>query len=89
MGPSSLDALTSEHIKVVMTGGFLSGGKRKVLIFTVLQAVGASLIPVTSSVSFIVSMGLSAADCFLLDKVRLGFKPRYFIDEIRTLFSTQ
>lgn len=86
VGPANPDALTSEYIKSLKSGGFLSGRKGKVLRFIVLQAVGASLIPVTPGVSFIVSMGLSAVECFLLDKVRLGFKPRYFVDELRTLF---
>ena len=86
VGPSSPDVLTSEYIASLRSGGFLSGGKGKILRFVVLQAVGASLIPATSGVSFIVTMGLSAADCFLLDKVRLGFKPRYFVDEVRQLF---
>jgi len=86
VGPTNPDALTGQYIKSLKSGGFLSGRKGKVLRFIILQAVGASLIPVTSGVSFIVSMGLSAVDCFLLDKVRLGFKPRYFVDELRTLF---
>lgn len=86
VGPANPVALTSEYIKSLKSGGFLSGWKGKVLRFIVLQAVGASLIPVTSGTSFIVSMGLSAVDCFLLDKVRLGFKPRYFVDELHTLF---
>ncbi len=86
VGPAEPDVLTSEYIKSLKAGGFLSGGKGKALRFIVLQAVGASLMPVTSGASFIVSMGLSAVDCFLLDKVRFGFRPRYFIDDLRTLF---
>jgi hypothetical protein len=86
VGPANPDALTNEYIKSLKSGGFLSDWKGKALRFIVLQAVGASLIPVTSGVSFIVSMGISAVDSFLLDKIRLGFKPRYYIDELRNLF---
>jgi hypothetical protein len=86
VGPTNPDILTSEYIKSLKAGGFLSGGKGKTLRFIVLQAIGASLIPMTSAISFIASMGLNAVDCFLLDKVRLGFRPRYFVDDLRTLF---
>lgn len=61
-------------------------GKSKILRFIVLQAIGAGLAPLTSGYSFIVSLDLNAMDCFLLDKIRLGFKPRYYIDELRNLF---
>jgi len=62
VGPANPVALTSEYIKSLKSGGFLSGWKGKVLRFIVLQAAGASLIPVMSGTSFIVSMGLSAVD---------------------------
>jgi hypothetical protein len=86
VGPASPDALTSEYIKSLKAAGLLSTWKGKVLRFIVLQVVGASLMPVTSGISFGVSMGLSTVDCFLLDKVRLGFRPRYFVDDLRDLF---
>ena len=43
------------------------------------------MIPVTGGVSLFATASLSAADSFLLDKIRLGFKPRYYVDELRNL----
>ena len=86
IGPTNPETLASEYVKSLKSGGLWRSGKAKVLRFIVLQAIAASLIPVTSGASFIVSMGLSAVDCFLLDKIRLGYRPRYFVDELRNLF---
>jgi len=85
VGPADTKTLVSEYIKSLRSGGFWSR-KAKVLRFIVLQAIGAALVPVTSGYSSIVSMGISAVDSFLLDKIRLGFKPRYYVDELRNLF---
>lgn len=86
VGPANPETLVSEYIKSLRSGGFWSSGKAKILRFIILQAMPASLAPVTSGFSSIVSMGISAVDSFLLDKIRLGYKPRYFIDDLRNLF---
>lgn len=86
VGPTNHEALLNEYVKSLRSGDFLSSGKTKVVRFIVLQTIGAALIPVTSGYSFIISLGLSAVDSFLLDKIRLGFKPRYYVDELRSLF---
>lgn len=84
--PISPESLASEYVKSLKSGGLWRSGKAKAIRFIVLQAIGASLIPATSGVSFLATMGLSAIDCFLLDKIRLGYRPRYFVDELRSLF---
>ncbi len=86
VGPASPEDLVREYVRSLKSGGFLSGRTGKILRFIVFQAIGASLMPVTSGASFIVSMGLSAVYSFLLDKIRLGFRPRYFVDDLRILF---
>ena len=87
-GPSNPDDLVKEYVSSLRSGDFWSSRRSKVIRFIILQAIGASLIPVTSGVSFLATAGLSAADCFLLDKIRFGFKPRYYVDELRNLFPT-
>lgn len=87
IGPTNPNILVTEYVKSLKSGNFLSNTKVKIIRFIIPQIVGAALIPVTPGISFIASMGISAVDCFLLDKIRLGFKPRYFIDELRNIFS--
>ncbi len=85
-GPANPDDLVKEYVSSLRSGSFWSSTKSKVIRLIVLQAIGVSLIPVTSGVSSLATAGLSAVDCFLLDKIRFGFKPRYYIDELRNLF---
>lgn len=86
IGPTSPETLISEYIAALKSGGVWSSGKVKMIRFIILQTIAAALAPATSGYSFIVSLGLSAGDSFLLDKIRLGYKPRYFIDDLRNLF---
>lgn len=89
IGPASPTELEREYVKTLRDGGVWSGGRAKIIKFLVVQAIGLSLTPIIGPVSFIPSLGISAADCFLLDKIKLGFKPRYFIDELQhRLFSS-
>jgi len=86
VGPANPEALTREYITVLKAGGIWSSGKVKLIRFIVLQAIGASLVPITGGYSFIASLGISAVDSFLIDKIHLGYNPRYFIDEFRHFF---
>jgi hypothetical protein len=86
VGPANPEKVVSEYVKSLRSGGLWSSKKPKILRFIVLQAIGAGLAHLTSGYSLIVTMSLSAVDSFLLDKIRLGFKPRYYIDELRNLF---
>ncbi|RJO62487.1 MAG: hypothetical protein C4542_03630 [Dehalococcoidia bacterium] len=86
IGPASPDILTTEYIKALASGGFLSSRKGKILRFIVMQAVGASFVPLTQGFSLIASLGLSAVDSFVLENIRMGFNPRYFVDDLRSLF---
>lgn len=86
IGPTSPETLISEYIAALKSGGVWSSGKVKMIRFIILQTIAAALAPATSGYSFIVSLGLSAGDSFLLDKIRLGYKPRYSIDDLRNLF---
>lgn len=85
-GPTKPDELVKEYVSTLRSGGFWKSTKSKAIRFIVLQIIGVSLIPVTSGISFLATAGLGAADCFLLDKIRLGFQPRYYIDDLRNLF---
>ena len=75
--------LTREYVGALRGSGFWTSGRVKLVKFIVLQTLGVSLIPMTGGASMLVSMGLSAADSFLIERVRRGFNPRYFIDEMR------
>lgn len=85
-GPSDTVKLTQEYVKMLRSENLLSSGKAKLMKFIVVQAIGAVLTPVTQGYSLIASLGLSAVDSFLLDRIRLGYNPRYFIDEIKHRF---
>jgi hypothetical protein len=85
-GPKNPDKMFQEYIDLIKSGNKLTSGKYKLIRFIILQIIGASLIPVSSGISFITSMGLSAIDNFLLDNIRIGFNPRYFIDDYRHKF---
>ena len=69
-------------------GGLWGSGKAKLIRFIVLQTIRATLIPVTGGYSLVTSLGLGAVDSFFLDKMRLGYNPRYFIKEFRYYFFT-
>ncbi|MFQ6029281.1 MAG: hypothetical protein ACE5Q6_17535 [Dehalococcoidia bacterium] len=83
VGPASPAEFEQEYVKSMRDGGLWSSGSVKLLRFVVVQTIGIALTPVIGPASIIASMGLSAADSFLLEKIRLGFKPRYFIDDLR------
>ena len=86
IGPTDPETLASEYVKSLKSAGLWRSGKAKVLRFVVLQAIPGALLSLSPGAAAIVSMGLSAVDCFLLDKIRLGYRPRYFVDEFRNLF---
>jgi len=70
-------------VSTLKEGGIWHSTKAKIMRFLVVQALGAGLTPVVGPASMIASLGISAADSFLLDRIRLGFQPRYFIDDLR------
>ena len=82
-GPTDPVKLEQEYVEALKAGGVWSSGRAKVARFIVLQTIGGALVPATGGLSFLVSMGLSVADSFLLERVRLGYNPRYFIDELQ------
>jgi hypothetical protein len=86
IGPTDPKTLSSEYVKSLKSAGFWSSWKGKALRFITLQAIAGALAQKSGGTSFIASFGLSAMDCFLIDKIRLGFRPRYFVDELRNLF---
>ena len=88
VGPTNPTDVTREYVKALKTGGLWRSGRAKVIKFIVVQAIGVALAPVSSGVSILAALGLSATDSFLLEKIRLGNNPRYFMDELRhQLFS--
>ena len=78
--------LEREYVKALRDGGVWSGGPAKLFKFIALQTIGPALTLVMGPASIIASLGISATDSFLLDKIKLGFKPRYFIDDLRHKF---
>ena len=86
IGPTNPETMASEYVKSLKSAGFRSSWKGKALRFITLQAIAGALAQQSGGASFIASFGLSAIDCFLLDKIRLGFRPRYFVDELSNLF---
>jgi len=89
LGPMDPTGLTREYVKALKAGGLWSSGRAKLIRFIVVHAINVALTPVIGGLSILASMGLSAADSFLLERVRRGYNPRYFIDELRHhLFSS-
>ena len=87
-GPEDPVRLVQEYVRTLKSGGLWNSRRAKVIRFIVLQTVGASLGLITGGGSIILSLGISAADSYLVEKIRLGFQPRYFIDDLRhRLFS--
>ena len=86
IGPTNPETMASEYVKSLKSAGFWSSWKGKALRFITLQAIAGALAQQSGGASFIASFGLSAIDCFLLDRIRLGFRPRYFVDELSNLF---
>ncbi len=86
IGPASPTELEQEYVKTLKEGGIWSSRPAKLIRFLVVQTLSAASAPVIGPASVLASMGLSAADSFLLDKIKLGFKPRYFIDDLRHKF---
>ena len=82
-GPTSPLQVEKEYVRALRARGLWSSGRAKVMRFVVVQAVGVGMAPVTGGMSILASIGLSAADCFLLERVRRGYNPRYFVDELR------
>lgn len=89
IGPIDPTKCTQEYVKMLHDGGLWSSGKAKLVRFIVINAIGTALMPITGGYSFIASLGISAVDSFLLDKIRFGYNPRYFIDELRHHFFTK
>jgi hypothetical protein len=86
IGPDNPTQLEQEYVSTLRSGGFWDRGPTKLLRFIVIQGIGLSLAPVTGGASILANLGISAADSFFLDKIRLGFQPRYFIDDVRHRF---
>ena len=82
VGPNEPDKLVAEYGDCLKAGGFLSTSEAKILRIIVVQAAGIALAPYVGPLAPLAAMALSAADCFLLDKIRLGFNPRYFLDDL-------
>ena len=82
-GPMNPTELVREYVGALRGSGLWASGRAKLVRFIVLQSLGATLVPMTGGASLLVSMGLSAADSFLLERVRRGYNPRYFIDDMR------
>lgn len=88
VGPKEPEDLVRKYVQALKAGQAWSSTRAKVIRFLVVQSIGVALTPVTQGWSFIASMGLSAVDCFLLERIRRGYNPRYFVDELRhRLFS--
>ena len=86
IGPTKPEDLISEYVKSLKSGGLWESGKGKVLRFIAPLAVAVGLVKVDTTASLLASTGLSFVDCFLLDRIRLGYRPRYFVDDLRKLF---
>ncbi len=87
VGPADHDAVLREYGKALKAGGLFGSGPRKIIRFIVVQGVGLVLSAVTGGLAGIAaSVGLSASDSFLLERVRRGYSPRYFIDDLRHKF---
>lgn len=85
-GPADPLKLTQDYVATLREGNFASSGKSKIIRFLVVQGIGASLAPITGGLSVLASLGISAADSFLLDRIKRGYKPRYFIDSLKHNF---
>ncbi len=77
-----------EYVSVLKRGGLWSGTAAKTIRLCVAQVGAMALSAVAGpAVAALTSLGLSAADSLLLDrileKVRVGKSPRYFIDDVR------
>jgi len=83
VGPASPHQVMVEYTKCLRSPGGLTTTRAKLIRFIVLQLIGAALVPATSGASLLATGSLSAVDCFLLDKIRVGFNPRYFVDDLR------
>lgn len=86
IGPEDPKRFEQEYIRTLRSGELWDRGPTKLMRFIVIQGVGLGLAPVIGGASVLASLGLSAADSFLLEKVRVGFQPRYFIDDLRHRF---
>ncbi|MFC2008965.1 hypothetical protein ACFLUT_02815 [Chloroflexota bacterium] len=83
VGPSNPDVVLQEYTKCLRTSSGFASTPGKLIRFIVLQCVGLALAPVTGVGSLALTGAASAVDCFLLDRIRLGFNPRYFVDDLR------
>jgi len=82
-GPSNPLELEQEYISSLRASGFASSGRTKALRMIVVTGVGLLAAPLTFGLSAFASLGLNAADNYLIDKIKKGFNPRYFIDTLR------
>ena len=82
-GPSNPVEMEQEYTNSLRESGFASKGKAKALRIIVVNGAGLLAAPFTFGVSALASLGLSVADNYLVDKIRKGFNPRYFIDDLR------
>ncbi len=75
-GPLDSAAMVREYVAALHDGGPWNTWSTKLVRFVVVQGVGA-IIPLVGGIA------VSAADNFLLEKIRLGYNPRFFIDALR------
>jgi len=86
-GPEDVVALEREYVKALRSGGLLASTPARIIRFLLVQAIPLGLAAVAGPAGAVVglagSTALSLADSFLLDNIRLGHSPRYFIDDLR------
>lgn len=87
VGPHDPKQLVSEYVSTLTQASPLTSRRGKILRFALINAAGLAMVPIGGPISIGASLALSLADSFLLDRIRLGFRPRYFLDDVRSAFS--
>lgn len=83
VGPANPIELVREYVRSLKEGGPLNSGPGKLVRFIVLNVAGPALSTVLGPVAMPAQVALSLADNYLLEKIRLGYNPRYFVDDVR------
>ena len=84
IGPDDPEHLVSEYVSTLTEASPLTNRGGKILKFALINAAGLALMPIGGPISIGASLALSLADSFLLDRIRLGFRPRFFINDVRS-----
>lgn len=83
-GPKEPSDLVAEYVETLRAGSVWTQGVTKHMRFLVVQGASLVVSALTAGVGGILAnLGLSAVDSYLLEKIRLGYNPRYFIDDMR------